>query len=411
MSVVLPEIIEKGGKDIDGVWGSSKTFTREVYFELINVPIPLFMISPFIPAYNSLHPIYPFAIAKDSRISNNIETPLGRAVTISTNYQILKPAVPLMGLSGFDVAAIINGNLPFLLPAQDVDYETVPVEETLDDLYVEKTQKEIDDEILFTDETNYTVNLWKQVPFQTTAGTKLTGTRIRNILKMSFWYLADPMWFDEADIETTYTGVVNHAPVTIAGRYFPTGTAKIESIELEDNTWERQNTEHLSMKRVKVTLLIDNQTWMKKYENVSNLFMAYPYEWKNSDSGKENGDIKRDEITKYPLYNINTENVSAQRIFCTTYDPNPQNEGDDYEPIWVSDPQNAVQFFGTREACFRLNPDSEPTEVTEPMYLDKNGFILYPNPKTGKVDVSLSPKIEGYIFMPKDFTPLHFPTT
>ena len=40
----------------------------------------------------------------------------------------------------------------------------------------------------------------------------------------------------------------------------------------------------------------------------------------------------------------------------------------------------------------------------------ENGFVLYPDPSTGKVDVTLSPKVEGYIFRPMDFTPLHFPS-
>jgi hypothetical protein len=91
------------------------------------------------------------------------------------------------------------------------------------------------------------------------------------------------------------------------------------------------------------------------------------------------------------------------------YDPSPNNEGSTDDPIYVQDPQKAIQFFGTREDCFRLNPDSEPTEVSEPMYLDKNGLILYPDPDTGKVDTALSSKIKGYVFKPMDFTPLHFP--
>jgi hypothetical protein len=144
--------------------------------------------------------------------------------------------------------------------------------------------------------------------------------------------------------------------------------------------------------------------------------MAYPYLWEDSDSGKKDCKMVMEEDTelpehkgKYPKYNIDAENVSPQRIFCTTYDPEPTNEGDSSDPIWVSDPNNAIQFFGTREDCFRLNPDSEPTEVSEPMYLDRNGFVLYPDPDTGKVDVSLSPKIEGYVFEPMDFSLLHFP--
>ena len=91
------------------------------------------------------------------------------------------------------------------------------------------------------------------------------------------------------------------------------------------------------------------------------------------------------------------------------YDPSPENEGSTDDPIFVQDPLKAIQFFGTREDCFRLNPDSEPTEVSEPMYLDRNGFVLYPDPDTGKVDTKLSPKIKGYVFKPMDFTPLHFP--
>jgi len=144
MSKILPppQILVKGGQDMDGTWGTTKTFTREFYFVLINVPLPLFMMSSFIPAYNSLHPLYPWAIAKDSKCTKNIETDVGRGITISTNYQILKPAVPFNG-SNFTIADIIAGNMPFLLPAQDVSYEPVAVEEPLDDLYVEKTQEPV----------------------------------------------------------------------------------------------------------------------------------------------------------------------------------------------------------------------------------------------------------------------------
>jgi len=441
MSKILPppQIIAKGGQDMDGTWGTTKTFTREFYFELINVPLPLFMMSSFIPAYNSLHPYYPWALAKDSKCTKNIETDVGRGITISTNYQILKPAVPFNGI-GFTLVDVIAGNMPFLLPAQDMSYEPVAVEETLDDLYLEKTDAEYDADVL--DEIQKGVNgrpqwvsRWKQLPFQTTAGTKLTGTRLRNILKMSFWYLANPLWFEEAYVETRYTGVVNHAPVTIAGKLFDTGSVKIESLEMEDSVWERAEVEHLSMKMVRVSLLIDRQSWRKEYENVSPLFMAYPYVWKTASSGeKEHTKMKINTDTNQPYYYykettggsvVDDEDVpepstespssdveyspSLQRIFCTMYDPTPENEGSDDDPIYVQDPQRAIQFFGTREDCFRLNPDSEPTEVSEPMYLDKNGFMLYPDPDTGKVDTELSPKIKGYVFRPMDFTMLHFP--
>jgi hypothetical protein len=357
----------------------------------------------------------------------------------------LKPASPIKLRTGFTIVDVIAGNMPFLLPAQDVSYDPVAVEETIDDLYVEKTEEEIKKEAMERFGTDYLlyihlINRWKKVPFQTTACTKLTGTRLRNILKMSFWYLANPLWFEEADLETTYTGVVNHAPVTIAGKYFKTGMVKIESIEMEDNVWERAELEHLSMKMVKVSLLIDKKTWLKEYENVSPLFMAYPYAWQKANSGeKENTKLRFNAGTNQPYYYYKepTDGSSAanggqqdddipkpstekpgsdveykpglQRIFCTMYDPSPKNEGSSDDPIYVQDPQKAIQFFGTREDCFRLNPDSEPTEVSEPMYLDKNGFILYPDPNTGKVDTALSPKIKGYVFKPMDFTPLRFP--
>lgn len=265
-----PQIIVKGGQDMDGSWGSGKTFTREFTFELINVPLPLFMISPFIPAYNSLHPVYPFAVAKDSRISKNIETQCGRAITVSTTYQVLKHAVPLNGLSGFDIDAVILGNMPFNLPAQDVRYEAVAVEESLDRLY----------------QRHFITGLWYAVPFQTSAGTRLTGTRTRNLLKMSFWYFANPLWFDEAEWVTRFTGTVNMFPIIIAGRFCPIGTVKIESLDASDNTWERQGAAPFSFKMVNVVLLLDNRSWNKQYENISNLFMAYPYLWENTNSGK-----------------------------------------------------------------------------------------------------------------------------
>jgi hypothetical protein len=314
-----------------------------------------------------------------------------------------------------------------------VSYEPVAVEETMDELYIEKSESEIIKEAHDTNQPIAAINRWKKITFQTTACTKLTGTRLRNILKMSFWYLANPLWFDEPDLETKYTGEVNHAPVTIAGRPFKTGMVKIESIEMEDNVWERAELEHLSMKMVKVSLLIDKKTWLKEYENVSPLFMAYPYVWQKANSGeKENTKMKINAGTNQPYYYFKSQtppnddddipkpstesppsNVEykpgLQRIFCTMYDPSPKNEGSSDDPIYVQDPQKAIQFFGTREDCFRLNPDSEPTEVSEPMYLDKNGFILYPDPNTGKVDTKLSPKIKGYVFKPMDFTPLRFP--
>ena len=409
MGNVTPAIIEKGGKDIDGQWGEGKTFVRESYYLLEDVPLPLFMLSPFIPVHNSFHPLYPFAIAKDSRISCNLLKNGGQGVTVSTTYQILKPNLSLMGLSGWNLKTVINYNLPHLLPAQDVKYTPMVVEETQNELYVEKTQEEILSE---ADELGILpsfINTWKVMPFRTTAGTKLTGTITRNILKMSFWYFVPSLLFDEAELVTQYTGVVNSTPRMIAGRFCPIGTAKIESIEVSEHTWERPEMEPYRVKMIKVVLLLDNKTWEKKYENVSNLFMAYPYEWENSDSGKEKIKMKIDEDTNQPIYDSKKKHISPQRIFCTTYDPEPTNEGDTYEPIWVQEPQKVIQFFGTREECFRLNPDSEPTEVSEPMYLDEHGFILYPDPDTGKVDTKLSPKMEGYKFKPMDFSPLHFP--
>ena len=44
-----PTIIPLAGEDLDSSWGASKTFVRERKFELINVPLPLFMLSPFVP--------------------------------------------------------------------------------------------------------------------------------------------------------------------------------------------------------------------------------------------------------------------------------------------------------------------------------------------------------------------------
>jgi hypothetical protein len=409
-TLLLPQIKVKGGQDMDGTWGVTKTFTRDFYFELIHVPLPLFMMSSYIPAYNSLHPVYPWAIAKDSKCTKNIETQVGRGITISTNYQILKPAVPFNGVN-FTLVDLIAENMPWDLPAQDISYEPVAVEETLDDLYVEKTESEKQAERDHDDDGVLWMDNWKQVPFQTSSGTKLTGTTTRNIFKMSFWYFVNPAGFDEAVLQTQYTNTVNASDVTIAGRFCPRGTVKIESIEVLDNTWERPEVAAVSLKMVKAVLLIDYNSWNKKYENVSNLFMAYPYEWRDTHSGKKNGTFMYDTKTFQPVYNTDVEEVSPQRIFCTTFDPDPQNEGDEDDPIWVSDPVYARQFFGTREDCFRLNPDSEPTEVSEPMYLDENGFVLYPDPITGKVNPELSPKVEGFIYPPIDFSPLRFPMT
>jgi hypothetical protein len=224
---------------------------------------------------------------------------------------------------------------------------------------------------------------------------------------MSFWYLANPLWFDEANLEANYTGVVNDRPVTIAGRYFDTGMVKIESIEMDDSVWERAEVAHLSMKMVRVSLLIDKKTWLKKYENVSNLFIAFSYVWEKANSGeKECTKMRLVSATHQPEYVVEIESspgsgimvhpkeATPHRIFCTMYAPSPKNEGSIDDPIYVQDPHKAIQFFGTREECFRLNPDSEPTEVSEPMYLDKNGFVLYPDPATGKVDTHFPPKLQ-----------------
>jgi len=431
VEMLPPQIIALGGKDLDGTWGAGKTFVREEAFELINLPVPLFMLSPFVPAINSFHPLYPFVIAKDSRISNVRETQTGRTLTVSTTYQILKHHTPLNGLSGWDLDAVIAGNLPHLLPAQDVEYDIVPVEETLTELYVEKTESEINRDTIQTGLINSNVERYKTIPFETTSGTKLTGTKTRNIVKMSFWYFVEVTpEFDEAALLTNFIGSVNDSDMHIAGRWCPAGTAKIESISFPDGTWERYD---IQVKMIKIILLLDYRTWEKSYENVSNLFMAFPYEFKDSDWGKKNIKMVIEEESQQPKYFVSESfvtdywnfktglryditstipiNASSQRIFCIMYDDNPVNIGSTDEPIYVSDPQNAKQFFGTREDCFRLNPDSEPTEVPEPMYLDENGFIIYPNPDTGKVDISLSPKIKGYNFPPKNFSLLHIPVT
>jgi len=194
----------------------------------------------------------------------------------------------------------------------------------------------------------------------------------------------------------------------------------LTAIKCVNKTWERQQAEPYVLHMVEVVLLIDMKSWNKQYENISDLFMPYPYVWDDSDSGKENNKMRINPVTNQPYYYLYKEvftvplsyeriPCSPQRIFCTSYDPEPENVGTLDEPIWVQDPQNAVQFFGTREECFRLNPDSEPTGVSEPMYLDQNGFVIYPDPETGKVNTILSPKVEGYAFLPLNFTPLHLP--
>jgi len=45
--------------------------------------------------------------------------------------------------NGLFFADTPDTNLPLLLPAQDVSYEPIAVEETRDDLYVKKTAKEL----------------------------------------------------------------------------------------------------------------------------------------------------------------------------------------------------------------------------------------------------------------------------
>lgn len=55
---------------------------------------------------------------------------------------------------------------------------------------------------------------------------------------------------------------------------------------------------------------------MKQYENVSNLFTAYPYEWEDFESGKEKTKMVVDEETFQPKYETTTEkSLSPQRIF------------------------------------------------------------------------------------------------
>jgi len=79
----------------------------------------------------------------------------------------------------------------------------VAIEETLNDLYVEKSWDERVEEtaIRLSPTSPNDIDPWKKIPFRTSAGTKLTGTTTRNILKMFFWYFVLPSpFFDEAEL-------------------------------------------------------------------------------------------------------------------------------------------------------------------------------------------------------------------
>jgi hypothetical protein len=401
-----------GEEKIEGTKGSTMSFVQEYKYELINVPIPIFLISKFIPEIGSIHPVYPFATVNDLKMSKNISTNSGCGITLSVTYDVL--SVDEKAGEHPDIDSLISSNYPFNLPIQDLKFEPVLVDEARRYLFQQGEKK--DDDII---ENEYDEELdpdddeaWRKRAFVTTSGTVLQGTKHRTLVSISFWYYTDTQDIDEFEVETKFTEAINSDEVKIGNRTYDKWTLKIESIEVEDKTWNE-----LELKVIKLKLLFDLQTWEKKFENVSTMFMNYPYDWENNSSYPEKTRLRFDEETKQPLYIIPVpadipkpeDEISPVRIFCTLYDPEPINEGTSSEPIWISDPTKATQFFGSREDCFRLNPDSEPSEVTEPMYLDANGFMLYPDAKTGKVNTNLSPKITGCIFVPLNFNELHIP--
>jgi hypothetical protein len=445
------KIIHIGGEDLDGSWGESKTFVRENKYELVGVPLPVFLISPVIPKKNTIHPKYPWCIAEDSRITKNIETPAGRGVTVATTYRVLN-IVPNKNEEEDeekDEEQTIARNYPWLLPAQDVKMEVVRLEESMDflwrfgkwestDLHDSLNDLDIDtDKPENTKLNNWNYNnrpdileeRWRQKPFETTAGTKLTGTKQRNIMAISFWYYALKSWYKDEYI-TEFTDTVNDDDIEIAGKKYKKGEIKIIDLNMENDRWKMIDESEESLIKVSVQIQIDPKTWIRKYENVSNLFLAYPYKWKTIEPSDYPEDCKPmqpntilefDSKTHQPLYQENNQTdgkpiePKLQRIYCTMYDPQPMNIGtvktdDSEEATYQPDPQNMIQFFGTREDCLRLNSETDPIEVSEPMYLDKKGRIVWPNPETGMVDRGLAPKISGYPVELKDFTPLHLPT-
>jgi hypothetical protein len=424
-----------GGQDMDGQWTEQKTFVRENYYELVGVPLPVFCVSSMIPQKNSIHPKYPWCIAEDSRISKNIETPTGRGVTVSTTYRILQVVKNLDDDKSEEQT--ISKNYPWLLPAQDVKYEVVRLEESMDylwrygkweetDLHDSLNDADINDSEISANQKDNNWNnyfrpdkqeeRWRKKPFQTTAGTKLTGTKQRNILALSFWYFALAKWYKEEDI-MKFSDTVNDQDIELIGKKYKKGQVKIINLSFEEDSWKLEDESEESLIKVSMQMQIDDKTWNRDYENISTLFMAYPYQWETVEPNdwpeeskpmKPNTVLKFDPKTHQPSYQPVSE-PRLERIFCTMYDPKPINIETLESPVYQPVAKNAIQFFGTREDCLRLNSETDPSEVSEPMYLDKEGRIVWPNPSNGMVDSGLAPKISGYPIELKDFTPLHLP--
>ena len=228
------DIIRKGGSNIDGQAGDERGFTREEYYILEGVPLPLFLASKwYIPKKGTFHPQYPFYVAEDSKVTNNMELTRfdengkrigGRGITVSTYWRLLNMSDPTNNNDDLDKWA--QGCYPWLLPVQDYKTGTVRLEESLDYLWrygIFNPVTDIEDEEYLADPVkDKDVERWRKRKFENAAGTKLTGTKQRSITSASFYYFAYSTSFKE-EYQGDYSGAVNDADIRIAGRDFKKG--------------------------------------------------------------------------------------------------------------------------------------------------------------------------------------------
>ena len=378
-----------------------------------------------IPRRGSIHPVYPWCVAEDSRVTKNIELTSekdclgGRGITISTVYRCLTLHEP-RDEDNDDEDQFITKNYPWLLPAQDYKVFPIKLEESQNCLYRfgkwEPTDMHDNLNDAGNDDNNWknenredrTVERCRKIPFETTAQTKLVGTKNRTILGVSFWYYILSDWF-EKEFVLEFQESINQEEMEIAGETYEAGTVLLTELSPEPDVWERSDGQFDTLGKVSVQLQIDPQTWWRKHENVATVF--------------NNFDIKRDENTHRPLLDKHGDiygkdedekvikSLGREKLYAALFDPDQQSNMDTTSsdrPFYQPDPSKLLQYIGSKTECHEMAYDGQVTEITDPMYIDKHGFPIWPDETTGLQ--TPTHWVEGYPNPLKEWNKLRLPT-
>lgn len=320
----------------------------------------------------------PWFTVKDVAVANEIERGSGgRGITTTTTL-----ACP-RGL--FDMREELeelkrNGGLfPWIMPLQNYKTSAVMIEESMDNLWDVQNGKLV------------------LVPFRTSAGDELTGTRQRPVLQISFDYNLHMSDFREEYL-AQFQDVVNIEPVKIAGRQYRAGCVRISSLGADEVEQEFENNAKLQWWRISVTLQVDPKTWQREYLNTGLMHCPidfndkiYPGVWITPP--------ERIWATsrQFPVMDTNGKPAMSEQYDPTTNEVMKDKNG---QPQLVP-VMETRRYYGSALQMQQKNRENA-VEVTEPMMVFPDGFLTSYQAANLPGDNKIGPINLGGVLLPVD---------